>query len=151
MIPPFPRLRGGKPQHEQTFRFTPGADLRSTAQTRGTPRNSARAWNPSSRSSLWSLRDLLQGGRHGQANRRTAAAHLLGRVCRGHHICRNPAPLKSRTSRWGRCARCPPLPARRTGVWDAERLRRRWTAGLSRKRLMKGWRCASLVRPLYDA
>jgi hypothetical protein len=155
MIPPFPRLRGGKPQHEQTFRFAwsgPAIDGSNAWDSPLLDGNPARAWNRSSRSSLLeSPGPSPGGGRHGQANRRTAAAHLLGRVCRGHHICRNPAPLKSRTSRWGRCARCPPLPARRTGVWDAERLRRRWTAGLSRKRLMKGWRCASLVRPFYDA
>jgi hypothetical protein len=33
------------------------------------------------------------GGRHGQANRRTAAAELLGRVRRGHNVRRNSAPL----------------------------------------------------------
>jgi hypothetical protein len=31
---------------------------------------------------------------HGQANRRTADAHLLGRVRREHHLRRNPASLK---------------------------------------------------------
>jgi len=30
----------------------------------------------------------------GQANRRTAAAHLLGRIRRGHHVRRSPASLK---------------------------------------------------------
>jgi hypothetical protein len=39
---------------------------------------------------------------HGQANRRTAAAHLLGRVRRGHHVRRNPAPLEKQKHRWGR-------------------------------------------------
>jgi hypothetical protein len=72
------------------------------------------------------------GGPHGQANRRTAAAHLLGRVRRGHHVRRNPAPLKKQSSRWGMRARCPPLPTRRTGGCGAERLRRlRSAPGLS--------------------
>jgi hypothetical protein len=55
MIPPFPRLRGGKPQHEQTFRFAwsgPAIDGSNAWDSPLLDGNPARAWNPSSRSSL---------------------------------------------------------------------------------------------------
>jgi hypothetical protein len=68
-----------------------------------------RVRNPSSCSSLLESPGPFGEGCHGQASRRTAAAHLLGWVRRGHHVRHNPATLKSR---WMR-ARYPALPARR--------------------------------------
>jgi hypothetical protein len=74
------------------------------------------AWNPSSRSSLLECPAFSGGGRRGQANRRTAAAHLLGRVRRGHHVRRNLAPLKKQKQSMGHA---------RAVLWPPGRLRPR--------------------------
>ena len=56
------------------------------------------------------------GGRHGQANRRTAAADLLGRVRRGHHVRRNPAPLTKQKQSMGHARAVAPSPCPRGGL-----------------------------------
>jgi hypothetical protein len=53
----------------------------------------ADGWNLDSGSPVVWLLPRPWGGRHSQANRRTANADLLGRVRRRHHVRRNPAPL----------------------------------------------------------
>jgi hypothetical protein len=57
----------------------------------------------------WNLRDLLGEETSWSGNRRTAAAHLLRRVHRGHHVRRNPAPLTKQKQSRGHARAAPSL------------------------------------------